>query len=72
MVNCSFNDKWIQTNGIYTNNHLNINGGNGIVDILTNTNATLTGIQVIVLNNATYYYPSNSNINLTDNPNHKI
>ena len=66
---CSFNSKWInnnsKSNGIYAQNNLNINGGNGIVDIVIQ--GTLSGISVVVLNNETYYYPPNTNINFTDN-----
>ena len=66
MVNCSFiNSKWInnntRTNGIYAIKDLTINGGKGIVDIIAN--GTLTGISIVVLNNETYYYPPNTNIN---------
>ena len=64
MFNCSFNDEWVKNNGISIGNNLNINGGNGIVDIVTGSNAVLSGISIVVLNNETYYYPPNSNINL--------
>ena len=43
------------------NQILNINGGTGIVDI--NNQGTLSGISIVVLNNETYYYPPNTNIN---------
>ena len=62
MINCSFvNDKWVKSNGIYIINNLKINGGKGIVDIFIN--GTLSGTSILVLNNETYYYPPNSNIN---------
>ena len=64
MINCSFlNSKSYKYNGIYTTKNLNINGGNGIVYL--NTEATLSGISIVVLNNETYYYPPNTNINFT-------
>ena len=66
LVNCTFlNDKWIKSNGIYANNNLTINGGKGIVNIITSS--TLLGISIVVLNNETYYYPPNTNINLPNN-----
>ncbi len=65
MNNCNFNSKWIQSNGIRANNNLTINGGKGIVNIVTNH--TISGISIVVLNNETYYYPPNTNINFTDN-----
>ena len=64
MINCSFvNSKWIdqKSNGIYSNDNLTINGGMGIVDI--GSSGTLSGISIVVLNNETYYYPPNTNIN---------
>ena len=62
MINCYFiNDEWIKSNGIYVNKTLIINGGKGIVDIYNN--GTLSGISIVVLNNETYYYPPNTNIN---------
>ena len=65
IVNCSFvNNKWIKSNGVYCNFDLIINGGNGIVNIFTE--GTLSGISVVVINNETYYYPPNTNINLAD------
>ena len=68
MVDCSFNSKWInnnsKSNGIYAYKELIINGGSGIVDVIIS--GTLSGISIVVLNNETYYYPPNSNINLTD------
>ena len=65
MVNCDFvSIKWIKNNGIYANCNLTINGGNGIVEIFANS--TLSGISIVVLNNETYYYPPNTNINLAD------
>ena len=45
---------------------LNIKGGNGIVDLVTGTNGILSGTSIVVLNNETYYYPPNANINFTD------
>ena len=66
MVNCNFvNSKSQQSNGIYATKDLHINGGSGIVYILANT--ALSGISIVVLNNETYYYPPNSNINLPNN-----
>ena len=63
LTNCSFiNGKSQEINGIYTNRDLNINGGNGIVYVFVN--GTLSGASIVVLNNETYYYPPNSNINL--------
>ena len=67
IVNCSFvNSKWINSkyNGIHARENLTINGGKGIVD--TYIDGTLTGISIVVLNNETYYYPPNTNINFTD------
>ena len=73
MINCNFiNSKWDKSNGIYIINNLNITGGNGIVDIVTNTNSILSGTSIVVLNNETYYYPPNSNINLTNKNMHKL
>ena len=66
MINCIFNtNEWNNNfnNGIYVNKTLNINGGKGLVNIVTQE--TLSGISIVVLNNETYYYPPNSNINLT-------
>ena len=64
MINCTFNSKWINSNGVYANNNLNLNGGKGIVDLFVN--GALSGISIVVLNNETYYYPPNTNINLTN------
>ncbi len=65
MNNCSFfNSKSYNSNGIYTEKNLTINGGKGIVYIAIG--GTLSGISIVVLNNETYYYPPNSNINLTN------
>ncbi|WP_368656381.1 hypothetical protein [uncultured Methanobrevibacter sp.] len=64
MVNCNFvNSKSQKSNGIYANKDLNLNGGNGIVYVLIN--GVISGISIVVLNNETYYYPPNSNINFT-------
>ena len=64
MNNCSFlNSNSVNSNGIYANTTLNINGGNGIVNLFTQD--TLSGISIVVLNNETYYYPPNTNINFT-------
>ena len=64
MANCNFiNSKSQQNNGIYANKDLKVNGGNGIVYAFINN--TLSGASIVVLNNETYYYPPNSNINLT-------
>ena len=62
MANCNFNNKLVDSSKICANNGLNINGGNGIVYI--SINGTLSGTSIVVLNNETYYYPPNSNINL--------
>nr|WP_303247291.1 hypothetical protein [uncultured Methanobrevibacter sp.] len=67
MVNCNFvNSKWnnatSKSNGIFTEYDLTIKGGRGIVDIVTSN--TISGISIVVLNNETYYYPPNTNINL--------
>ena len=68
MSNCSFvNSNSVNSNGVYASNNLNIAGGNGIVYIFANT--TLSGISIVVLNNETYYYPPNTNINLTNKTN---
>ena len=65
LLNCSFiNSKSQQNNGIYANKNLNFNYGNGIVYVFIN--GTLSGISIVVLNNATYYYPPNSNINFIE------
>ena len=69
IVNCKFiNSKWINSNsnsnGIFTSQNLNINGGKGIVDLVAQR--TISGISVVVLNNETYYYPPNTNINFTN------
>ena len=66
MINCTFNNnKWIndnsKSNGIYIAREVNIKGGKGIVDVIINQ--TLSGTSIIVLNNETYYYPPNTNIN---------
>ena len=62
MVNCNFvNSKSQKSNGIYANKDLNLNGGNGIVYVLIN--GVISGISIVVLNNETYYYPPNLNIN---------
>ena len=63
MSNCNFiNSKSAEVNGIFAGKDLNINGGEGIVYI--NTQGTLSGASIVVLNNETYYYPPNTNINL--------
>ncbi len=64
MANCTFNNKWIKSNGIYVLNSLNINNGNGIVELTTYNTAPISGVSIVILNNETYYYPPNSNINL--------
>ena len=65
MIDCNFiNSRSEKLNGIYADKDLNINGGSGIVYIFVNT--TLSGISLVVLNNETYYYPPNSNINFND------
>ena len=61
---CSFvNSKSDKVNGIYARQNLNIDGGNGIVYVYINS--VLSGISIVVLNNETYYYPPNTNINFT-------
>ena len=63
MFNCSFYNSTSQiSNGIYAVSNLTIAGGKGIVDLRVGD--TLSGISIIVLNNETYYYPPNTNINL--------
>ena len=65
MTNCSFiNSKSTNSNGIYARSNLNINNGNGIIYVFIN--GTLSGISIMVLNNETYYYPPNSNINFKE------
>ena len=61
MIKCNFYNKWIQSNGIYAKSNLNINDGEGIVDIIAN--GTLSGISIITLNNPTYFCSPNENIN---------
>ncbi len=62
LIDCKFvNREWVKSNGIYTLFNLTITGGSGIVDIVTSR--TLSGISTIILNNMTYYYPPNANIN---------
>lgn len=66
IINCNFvNSKWSNStgkfNGIHAMNNLDINGGNGIVDILPSKN--LSGISIVVLNNETQEHPPNTNIN---------
>ena len=64
MNNCNFvNSKSEHSNGINAAKDLNLNGGNGIVYIVTQ--GTISGTSIVVLNNETYYYPPNSNINFT-------
>ena len=64
IVNCSFiNSKSHKYNGVYSIKDLTINGGNGIVYI--SPQETISGITIVVLNNETYYYPPNTNINFT-------
>ena len=61
MNDCNFANKWLKSNGIYASSNLTIKDGTGIVDIVTNN--TISGTSIAVLNNETYYYPPNSNIN---------
>ena len=65
MIGCTFNSEWINSNGkfngVYTRSNLTINGGEGILDLIAE--GSLSGISIVVLNNETYYYPPNSNIN---------
>lgn len=64
LINCSFiNSEWIKSNGIYARNNLNIQGGNGIVDIVTS--GMISGISLIVLDNETYCLTPNQTINIT-------
>ena len=64
MINCSFmNSEWVKSNGIYAQYNLNIEGGNGIVDVVTS--GTISGISIIVLNNETHCLSPNQNINIT-------
>ena len=65
IINCTFNSKYTKSNGIYARKNLTVNDGKGIVDIVTQ--GTLSGISTIVLNNETYYYPPNTNINFVNN-----
>ena len=63
IIDCSFtNSKSHLLNGIYATKDLNIDGGKGMVYVFIN--GTLSGISIMVLNNETYYYPPNTNINL--------
>ena len=64
MIDCTFNNKWTKSNGIYAQQNLIISNGKGIVDIVTQ--GTISGISVVVLNNETYYYPPSTNINFKD------
>ena len=66
-INCDFiNARWTnstgKSNGICAAKDLNINDGNGIVEIISQ--GTISGISIVVLNNETYYYPPDTNINL--------
>ena len=62
MVNCNFNNtKWTSSNGIYAGGNLTLNNGKGIVYVFIN--GILSGSSILVLNNETYYYPPNTNIN---------
>jgi len=75
IIDCEFsNIKWIKSNsksnGIFANKDLNINGGKGIIDI--SISGTLSGISIVVLNNETYYYPPDTNINLPNKNTHKL
>ena len=71
IVNCNFiNCKSISSNGIYAHRDLIITNGKGIVYAFVN--GTLTGISIVVLNNETYYYPPNTNINFTNKNTHKL
>ena len=64
IVDCTFeNSKWVKLNGIYAVGNITITGGRGIVDIVTSN--LISGITIMVLNNETYYYPPNTNINFT-------
>ena len=67
MIDCCFvTNEWVKSNGIYAGNNLNIIGGSGIVDIVPHSKTSISGISIVVLNNETYYYPPNTNINLTN------
>ena len=55
---CNFiNSKSETLNGIYVDENLNINNGNGIVYVETSAAGTLSGISVVALNNQTYFCP---------------
>ena len=62
IVDCNFvNSKWTTSNGIHAIRNFTIKRGSGIVDIVTSN--TISGVSIVVLNNETYYYPPNTNIN---------
>ena len=64
IIDCNFNNnKWSNSNGIYALGNLTIIGGKGIINLYAQ--GTISGISIVVLNNETYYYPPNSNINFT-------
>ena len=70
VTNCNFiNSKSQTSNGIYADKDLKLNSGKGIVHLYIN--GTLSGISIVVLNNETYYYPPNTNINLIYLQNHE-
>ncbi len=74
IINCSFiNNKFVnnnsKSNGILTLFNLVIGGGSGIVDLVIG--GDLSGTSIVVLNNETYYYPPNANINLIYLQNHE-
>ena len=70
MINCTFNNNNKDNLVKIYNGNLMVDGGTGIVRISkvysNEGNITLSGISIVVLNNETYYYPPNSNINLTN------
>ena len=75
IINCSFiNNKFVnnnsKSNGILTLFNLVIGGGSGIVDLVIG--GDLSGTSIVVLNNETYYYPPNANINFTNKNTHKL
>ena len=67
MINCTFNNNNKDNLVKIYNGNLMVDGGTGIVRISkvysNEGNITLSGISIVVLNNETYYYPPNSNIN---------
>ena len=75
MINCTFaNSEWKKFNLISTDSPLTIDGGRGIINMkvkISNNNPSIHGISIVVLNNETYYYPPDLNINLIYLQNHE-